>query len=408
MMPPAAAENSNSIHSIGNHDTAPALMLVRISAIGDTILASRTHRWALEKGYRPFLVTHASNVSLLNCMPLLAGACLVGDHDFKFLLKQNENPDFKEVDEKQFSEAIRSANKPTSHTTAKPLHQIIHLADLQATRRSRRTIQQLKKRLAPLGISFRRHEVSKITFWRVLLVVWCFLRFKQRAGLNPPLWLRRKLKPVYRLQKTLLDELPSLPPVGRPDSGTRVLKSPSTDVGQPHGLEPNDKHIVLLLGSSHKLKSWPQAHFRKLTELILARTSLQIVLCGGKEDHLVANYLAYLNPSRIIDLAGKTPLSETLLLIQKASYVVTGDSFGSHAADLLGTPASVLFGATHPLLGFAPESPHVTIHHKGYSCSPCSRHGQGECRYKNIRCLTTITPEEVFSKIEQVLARNGQ
>jgi heptosyltransferase-2 len=135
---------------------------------------------------------------------------------------------------------------------------------------------------------------------------------------------------------------------------------------------------------------------------------LKIILCGGPDDRLVATYLAFLNTSRIVDLVGKIPLSETLSLIQKASYVVTGDSFASHAADLLGTPASVLFGATHPLLGFAPENPHATVHHKGLSCSPCSRHGQGECKHRNIRCLTSITPEEVFTKIEQVLARSRQ
>ncbi|NBW82845.1 hypothetical protein EBR21_13935 [bacterium] len=408
MMPVTANQNLDPKNASEFCDAAPALLIVRISAIGDTILAARTHQWAREKGYRPFLVTHANNVSLLDCMPLLAGACLVDERGLKYLLRRSNAPGFDEVDTQRFAQALAGARGTTIAGNNLKLGSTVQLADLQATRRSRRAIEELKSRLAAFGLSVQRYEVSKITFWRILLVVWSFLNFRQQTSVTPPAWIRNKLLPVHRLQKNLLDRLPALPVIYGSIDKQPALTHPSANRAANFGLDPQSKCVVLLLGSSHKLKSWPQAHFRKLIELILTRTSLKIVLCGGPDDRLVASWLSFLDSSRIVDLVGKTPLSETLSLIQKASYVVTGDSFASHAADLLGTPASVLFGATHPLLGFAPERPHVTVHHKGLSCSPCSRHGQGECRFKNIRCLTTITPEEVFTKIEQVLVSGSQ
>lgn len=59
---------------------APAL-IVRMSAIGDTLIATRTHAHLHKRGYAPFLLTHKNNASLLECMPLLAGACLMTESE---------------------------------------------------------------------------------------------------------------------------------------------------------------------------------------------------------------------------------------------------------------------------------------------------------------------------------------
>lgn len=373
------------------------VFLVRMSAIGDTILAARVHQDVRKKGHSPFLITHANNASLLNCMPQLEGACLQSENGLHFFLRDESTKKISEVDKDFFLKKIRDGVSQYSETEK------IILADLQATRRSRRALKLIKAVLAEEKIRTQSLRVKKLTFWRLVFVILSFFYRKQWSRRSVPNWLQRKLKSVHRLQREVVNKIPEATSLSSHHQEPNVLAAPYEELQKRRTQSGESKHVFILIGASYRLKTWPREHWRKLIEIILTRTELKIVLCGGPGERAVAEYLEFLDNKRIENLVGKTTLSETLSWIQTACYVVTGDSFASHAADLLRTPASVLFGATHPLLGFAPEAEHINVHHSALSCSPCSRHGQGECRFKNIRCLTSIEPEEVFSKIEQKL-----
>lgn len=405
---PRETADTNTAATHATTETKPdrpaPLLIVRMSAIGDTILAARTHAIARGKGYAPYLLTHSANASLLHCMPQLAGACLSSDNGLAFMMRSAESGEMLPVDEKTFSSAVGRDLLVRRNSTEKQPSTILNVVDLQATRRSRRAIARLEQMMTGEGISLKTHTVRKLTFWRILLVVWSFFARRQFHGRVPPAWLQKRLEPVHELQRKVMSKLP--------DVGSRPESAPNQPVLTVPAAADNSKtsrpHVVLLLGASYRLKSWPREYFRDLIRQILNRTDLQIVLCGSKDDRSAGEYLEFAHRERILNLTGETSLAETLAWIAGAKYVVTGDSFASHAADLLGTPASVLFGSTHPLLGFAPEGTHTTVHHTGLSCSPCSRHGQGECRFKNLRCLTSIKPEQVFSKIEHSLNKSCQ
>ncbi|MBM3382204.1 MAG: hypothetical protein FJY29_07170 [Betaproteobacteria bacterium] len=391
--------NSSPVENQQALSKTPAL-LVRISAIGDTLIAARAQAQLQTRGYSPVLVTHKNNASLLNCMPLLQGAWLVSDGVPTFLWRKSTGEGLEDVGESEFISALKNQlQKSDSKLNKNNLR--LPLLDVQNTARSRRAIQDLEARLTRAGLNIEKRKVAKLSFWRLLLVFLSFLTRRQQAERSVPQWLQRRLKPVHRLQQELLEGLPRLETASL-NPAPMPLIAPHSPAQVPAG------HVVFLVGASLRLKSWPKENYRTLQKLILEQTHLSVVLCGGAEDRAVGEYLSFPPHGRIINNIGKTTLAETLALIRTATYVVTGDSFASHAADLLGTPASVLFGATHPLLGFAPQGSHVNLHHAQLSCSPCSRHGQGECRFKNMRCLTSIKPEEVFSKIEYILKTTGQ
>ncbi|MEN9810075.1 MAG: hypothetical protein RLZZ488_1642 [Pseudomonadota bacterium] len=398
MTPPRETAATHATTDSKTDRFAP-LLIVRMSAIGDTILAARTHAIARNKGYAPYLLTHSGNASLLNCMPQLAGACLSSDNGLSFMLRSAESGEMLPVDEKTFSSALGDDLLRLKNSAEKYPRTILNVVDLQATRRSRRAIAMLEQVMSGRGISLRTHTVRKLTFWRILLVVWSYCARTQFHGRVPPAWLQKKLEPVHELQRKVMIKLPDFGSHRGSSAQLPVLTLPSA-FSKRENAQP---YVVFLLGSSYRLKSWPREYFRGLIGQILSSTNLQIVLCGGKDDRPAGEYLEFNHRERILNLTGATSLAETLAWIAGAKYVVTGDSFASHAADLLGTPVSVLFGSTHPLLGFAPEGTHTYVHHSGLSCSPCSRHGQGECRFKNLRCLTSIKPEQVFSKIEHSL-----
>ena len=83
------------------------------------------------------------------------------------------------------------------------------------------------------------------------------------------------------------------------------------------------------------------------------------------------------------------------------SQIVTNDSFPAHAAQAFEIPATVLFGATSPYFGFAPKAPQIHVETLNLACSPCTRHGNRQCPYKNLKCLTGISANHVFKQILQ-------
>ena len=156
-------------------------------------------------------------------------------------------------------------------------------------------------------------------------------------------------------------------------------------------------YVVLFPGASGPLKEWPAEKLLEWINLILSKTNKKIVLCGGKDVLEIGAKLTKSIPTeRLWNAIAHCSLAETLAIIAHASHVVSGDTFAGHAADAFGVPASVLFGATSPQFGFVPPGSGSKILYAHMSCSPCTRHGKGTCRFGNKMCLQNIAAEDVF------------
>ena len=384
-------------HTKPHCDEVRPLFVTRMSAIGDTVMTARAQDSLCRKGYAPILLTHKSNAALLECMPRLRGACIWSEGNFEFFTRANEQEPLAPAEKADFFRWLGS------HPNGSQPDNYIVL-DLQRTRRSKRAIRDLRHTFSEEGIASSVHGVAKGTVWRLLLIVWAYLSFKQWFGRTPPRWLKQRLRSVHEHQARLIEALPVVHTKSELNSDQRrPLCAPDF---KPQGLETT--YVVFAVGASARLKAWPREHFRALLKLIVESTDAQVCLCGGPSEAALGEYLAFGQNSRVLNLIGKTSLTETLGLIQSAAYVVTCDSFASHVCDLMNVPASVIFGSTHPQLGFAPQGSHTLIHHAELSCSPCSRHGQGNCRFKNVRCLTSVKPEQVFAQLMAVLSRHRQ
>jgi heptosyltransferase-2 len=160
-----------------------------------------------------------------------------------------------------------------------------------------------------------------------------------------------------------------------------------------------EPYVVLFPGASGPLKMWGMERFSELVSFVHKQANVRFVVIGGKEEISAGEALERAHPGTVLNLAGRLKVGETLAVIAAARYVVTGDSFPAHAADALGIPASVLFGATTPWFGFAPLSPAVRLHYLNLSCSPCTRHGKGRCRFGNLRCMGGISAASVGAEV---------
>lgn len=166
--------------------------------------------------------------------------------------------------------------------------------------------------------------------------------------------------------------------------------------------------------SQHKGKIWPWENTCQLVKM-LSEHGYNILLFGSKEEapklEELTNSLSTSHfplPTSITSLAGKQTFAEELEIIKGLNLMISMDSSNMHFASVLGVPVVSIWGATHPDFGFYPQQQDPTNALCAHlPCQPCSAFGQKPCRYGDYHCLTAITPQMVFQKIQQVLKDNA-
>ncbi|BBH52006.1 glycosyltransferase family 9 protein [Fluviispira sanaruensis] len=349
--------------------------ITRMTAIGDVIITSRVITKLKANGYFPILVTSFATEEIARRMhDLKAYICIDKDNDIKCYY------DSKILIKEHFCQKINSLKTYKDRI----------IIDLQRTRRSKRAKKLLKKEL---HLFFENSLfVNKRTLFRLFLIMLAYFSFGQKR--------RDKIKEIVRihdLQDNLVDQILKYDKVNikQPNYDDYSLLSFNKDYHLPL-----KNYICIFPGASGFIKMWPKENFRELIQLILINSNNNIIICGSKSEEFLGEYLAYPKNKRVLNLVNKTSLGETLDLISHANYIISNDSFAGHAADIYKKPASVIFGATSPSFGFVPIFRNITLEYENIACSPCTRHGQSDCHFKNLKCLKDISPISILQKMK--------
>jgi heptosyltransferase-2 len=141
-------------------------------------------------------------------------------------------------------------------------------------------------------------------------------------------------------------------------------------------------------------KHWPAAHFAELARTLAGERGCGVlVLCGPGERDLARAIGREANHPAVATLAD-VPLSLglTKACVRRADLLVTTDSGPRHFAAAFDRPVVTLFGPTHIAWTetYHPRAVHLQ---KQVPCGPCQ---QRVCHLDH-RCMTTLTPAEVFA-----------
>jgi ADP-heptose:LPS heptosyltransferase len=164
---------------------------------------------------------------------------------------------------------------------------------------------------------------------------------------------------------------------------------------------PGEKKVLGLYtgaGDRWKMKSWPEKGFRELIKKILAETDMKILLYGGpdareKNERL---YAPFADSGRVVHTGVDNSLRTFFSLLNVSDLMVTGDTMALHAALALGKKVVGLFGPT--------SAAEIEMYGRGrklagtVDCLCCYR---GSCE-QNPTCMDTLTPEIVFSALEEL------
>ena len=125
-----------------------------------------------------------------------------------------------------------------------------------------------------------------------------------------------------------------------------------------------------------------------------------LVILGDKSDS--EYYKDILNEENIVNLTGKTSMSEVFYLLGNyARCVLCVDSSILHAGSYLNLPVVALFGPTDPDRSCPRSQGSVVLWKKGLSCVPC---GMPACE-NDFECMR-IAPSRVVSAVRKVLAKS--
>jgi ADP-heptose:LPS heptosyltransferase len=158
--------------------------------------------------------------------------------------------------------------------------------------------------------------------------------------------------------------------------------------------------------AKHKLKMWPEENMIRLLGLITEKHKSRFWLFGGNEEYERLKVFQTKVPGSF-NIAGELNLEEELGLISKLDLMIAMDSSNMHMAALVGTRVISIWGGTDPLSGFGawmqPDAFSVSIPVNELTCRPCTIYGKGECKRGDFACMTWLTPEMVFQKIEKFI-----
>jgi heptosyltransferase-2 len=183
-------------------------------------------------------------------------------------------------------------------------------------------------------------------------------------------------------------------PLKNPELGLDVLRHADWDSSR--------ELVVFSPAGAFPTRNWPIEHYARFAELWRQRRPVQFAVMGLDASRDKAAALSAALGSDLLDLVGRTTLSEALAIVQRARLVLTEDCGLMHMAWVSGVPTLALFGSSRHDWS-APLGAHSLCLHSGDL--PCGACMERTCRFGDVHCLTRYSPEYLVREAEGLIAR---
>jgi len=159
-------------------------------------------------------------------------------------------------------------------------------------------------------------------------------------------------------------------------------------------------------GQDACFKRWPVASYAGLINKVIEKFSAKVILLGDRKDRTLSDKLTETVAGPVINACGETTLLQTAALLKRCEVAVMNDGGPLHMAVAVGTRTVSLFGPVNEAVyGPYPREGHeVAV--CDMICRPCYRYfRRADCAH--VSCLSRISPDDVFEKIEKVLSASA-
>lgn len=143
-------------------------------------------------------------------------------------------------------------------------------------------------------------------------------------------------------------------------------------------------------------KRWPEEYYAEVANVMIAR-GWDVWLFGSQKDKAVTDKIMSLTDHRCENIAGRTELAETIVLLSLVSGVVCNDSGLMHMAAALKKPLVAIYGSTSPAFT-PPLAASARILKLNLECQPCFAR---TCPLQHHRCMRDLRSEQVLAAMSE-------
>ena len=355
------------------HRRAPQrILLIQLSAIGDTILTIPTIRAIRNRFPNAHLAMVASSINL----QYLEGCPYIDQHILCRLEETMKSPRnliafIRGLRRQKFDWAIDFEHWPR-------LSALIAYASGASRRIGFRSTGQHRHYLFTDVVEHVPGQHEVVNFLKVARVLGCPIR-----EMNLEVWLKRE---DWDWAQGFWEEMgidPNRPVIAiQPEAGRR---------GEPR-------------------RRFPQDRFVSVADALVERYNAQIILTGAPSEVELSQQIASQTRSSCVVAAGRTDINQLAALFANTDFVICGNCGPMHLAAAVGTPVVALHGPTSPSQ-WAPWGSGHTIVHVDVPCSPCLNlgfeYGCSALSDGTSPCMHTIQVGEVLKACERYLI-NGR
>lgn len=172
-------------------------------------------------------------------------------------------------------------------------------------------------------------------------------------------------------------------------------------------LDPSRPILGLCPGAEYgEAKKWPESHYAALADYAVHR-GMQVWVFGTSQDSETFRRIQLSMPAdsrkALVDLTGKTTLTDAVDLLALCRLVVSNDSGLMHVAAAVGCPTAVIYGSTSA--DFTPPlSDKAEIVSDNLPCSPCF---QRTCPLGHKNCLNLLMPDRLEAIVQRHMGASG-
>lgn len=157
------------------------------------------------------------------------------------------------------------------------------------------------------------------------------------------------------------------------------------------------KYAVICPFTTRPQKHWVEQRWAALAQEIMDQCGIQVIMLGGPGDAEAGSRIYSAN-NKIINLVGKSSLTQTASVIKHSSLLVGVDTGLTHMGIAFNVPTLALFGSTCPYTYTTHDNARVLIHKM--ECSPCRRNPTCNGDYT---CMKSLSIKEIMFNIKEVM-----
>ncbi len=161
----------------------------------------------------------------------------------------------------------------------------------------------------------------------------------------------------------------------------------------------SDRFAVLAPFTTRPQKHWIASRWVEVTR-VLEAWGFGSVILGGPGDREEGERIRLEAGGRVLNLAGKVRLAESVAIVAKSTLVIGVDTGLTHMGTALERPTVAIFGSTCPYLD--PGTRQTTVLTARLPCSPCRRRPTCNGSYP---CMEAVTVSHVMSAAQALLFR---